>query len=75
MMLMVHLSSNAQVKRPQIKIGIEAGPGLTHLRGNDYIEANYMNTIGYAAGLSLQIRAPKAFFLLRATFSTNEKEP
>ncbi len=73
MMLMVHLSSNAQVKRPQIKIGIEAGPGLTHLRGNDYIEANYMNTIGYAAGLSLQIRAPKSIFSFKSNIFYERK--
>lgn len=72
-MLIVHICGNAQIKHPQFKIGIEGGPGLTHLRGNDYIEANYKNTIGYAAGLSFQIRVPKSIFSFKSNIFFERK--
>ena len=66
-MLAHSLEGSAQKHFPQFKIGIEGGPGLAHLRGNDYLAANYKSTFGYAAGLSFQILVPKS----NASFKSN----
>lgn len=60
---------NAQYskKRPVYKLGFEAGPSLIKLKGNDYLDANYKSTLGFAAGFSFQVLIPKS----SCSFKTN----
>lgn len=55
----IGFSCDAQKYRAVYKLGIEGGPSLTKLRGNEYLNANYISTIAYATGLSFQVLVPK----------------
>ncbi len=48
---------NGQVNK--FDIGIEGGPSLTSIRGNDFLAEFQYPTIGYSGGLSLQYNFPK----------------
>ena len=54
-------------KKPVAILTIEGGPSIIKLRGNEYMEAYYKSTLGFAAGLGLQIVQPKSIF----SFKTN----
>jgi hypothetical protein len=60
LMLLPSFYAFAKKYYPQFKIGIDAGPCLTKLRGNEFLEANYKSTLGYAAGISLHLLVPKS---------------
>ena len=64
---------SAQKIIPQFKLGIDAGPGLTHLRGNEYLNAYYHSTFGYASGLSVQVRVPKSIVSFKGNVLVEHK--
>ena len=52
-------NSSTNTKRNKFEIGIEGGPSLVSLRGNQILNSNHRLTIGFAGGFTFQYNFPK----------------
>ena len=57
--IMLFCSETSLGQTNKFDIGLEKGPSLTSLRGNDYVEDFNDPTIGFSSGLTFQYNFPK----------------
>lgn len=71
-LLIIRSLAPAFGQQHKVDLGVECGPGLTFLRGNELIEKFNDPRMSVAAGLSLQYNLPK-FFSIRTGFLYEQK--
>jgi hypothetical protein len=63
LLVTVALTTAVFGQESKFDIGLEGGPSLTFLRGNDVIDTLHKPTIGFSGGLFFQYNFPKTFSL------------